>query len=58
MAKAFANPSERKDAIVREVVSIAKEINTSPAQVALAWVLAQGNEMIPVDTGLSKSARN
>ena len=48
MMKGFTSLSEHKDAIAKEVVSIAREINASPAQVALAWIFAQGNEMIPI----------
>ena len=48
MMKNFAVPTERKNAIAREVVSIAKELNISPAQVALAWIREQNGTMIPI----------
>jgi aryl-alcohol dehydrogenase-like predicted oxidoreductase len=35
-------------AIVRAVAEIAREVGATPAQVALAWVLAQGEDIIPI----------
>lgn len=40
--------SETKQNIAREVIKIAEQINCSPAQVALAWVLQQGKNIIPI----------
>lgn len=34
--------------IVKEVEAIAHEINAKPGQVALAWLLAQGNDIAPI----------
>ncbi len=34
--------------IVREVEAIASEISAKPSQVALAWLLAQGNDIVPI----------
>jgi len=34
--------------LVREVETIAKEKGCTPAQLALAWVLAQGNDIVPI----------
>ena len=39
---------ERNLALVRHVESIAKEKHYTPAQLALAWVLAQGDDVIPI----------
>ncbi|MGI8983807.1 MAG: aldo/keto reductase [Acidimicrobiales bacterium] len=39
---------ERKLAIAREVVTVAKEIGCSPSQVALRWVSQQSPTMIPL----------
>jgi aryl-alcohol dehydrogenase-like predicted oxidoreductase len=33
---------------VEEVEAIAAEVGATPAQVALAWVLAQGNDIVPI----------
>ncbi len=38
--------NERNEAITKEVVAVAKEMNVSPAQVALAWINQQG--IIPI----------
>lgn len=35
-------------ALVREIASVAKEIGCTPAQAALAWVLAQGKDITPI----------
>jgi aryl-alcohol dehydrogenase-like predicted oxidoreductase len=40
--------SERNLSIAQAVVDVAKEIDRTPAQVALAWLLAQGPDMIPI----------
>lgn len=34
--------------IVQKIEEIAKEKNCTPAQLALAWVLAQGNDIVPI----------
>ena len=34
--------------LVRRVEEVAKEKNCKPAQLALAWVLAQGNDIVPI----------
>jgi aryl-alcohol dehydrogenase-like predicted oxidoreductase len=39
---------ERNLELVRRVEEIAKEKGCTPAQLALAWVLAQGNDVIPI----------
>ena len=33
---------------MRRVEEVAKEKNCKPAQLALAWVLAQGNDIVPI----------
>ena len=45
--------SERNLAIAREVVAVAEEADLSPAQVAIAWLRAQGDDVIPI-LGASK----
>jgi aryl-alcohol dehydrogenase-like predicted oxidoreductase len=40
--------NERSDATVDAVISIAREVNASPAQVALAWLRAQGSDVFPI----------
>lgn len=40
--------SEPKQLIAREVVNIAAELNCSPAQVAIKWVLQKGKNNIPI----------
>jgi aryl-alcohol dehydrogenase-like predicted oxidoreductase len=39
---------ERNLKIVRRVEEIAREKHCTPAQLALAWVLAQGNDIVPI----------
>jgi aryl-alcohol dehydrogenase-like predicted oxidoreductase len=34
--------------IVHEVEAVAKEVGATPAQVALAWLLAQGEDVVPI----------
>jgi aryl-alcohol dehydrogenase-like predicted oxidoreductase len=34
--------------IVEQVDAVAKEVDATPAQVALAWLLAQGNDIAPI----------
>ncbi len=42
--------------IVEAVAAVAREEDASPAQVALAWVLAQGADIVPIP-GTTKAAR-
>jgi len=42
--------------IVEVVRELAKELDATPAQVALAWVLAQGEDIVPIP-GTTKAAR-
>lgn len=39
---------ERNVALVQKVAEVAKELGRTPAQVALAWVLAQGEDIVPI----------
>ncbi|MHB1162261.1 MAG: aldo/keto reductase [Chloroflexota bacterium] len=39
---------EKNQALVRPVAEIADQLGVTPAQVALAWVLAQGDDIIPI----------
>jgi aryl-alcohol dehydrogenase-like predicted oxidoreductase len=39
---------ENNQKLVKEFAAIAKEKNCTPAQLALAWVLAQGEDIIPI----------
>ena len=39
---------QRNQALLEPVAEIAQELGVTPAQVALAWVLAQGNDVIPI----------
>jgi aryl-alcohol dehydrogenase-like predicted oxidoreductase len=39
---------EKNLRIVDEVEAVASEVNASPAQVALAWLLAQGDDIAPI----------
>jgi aryl-alcohol dehydrogenase-like predicted oxidoreductase len=39
---------ERNLRIVREVEEVAREAGATPAQVALAWLLAQGEDIVPI----------
>jgi aryl-alcohol dehydrogenase-like predicted oxidoreductase len=39
---------QRNLAIVDEVAAIATEVGATPAQIALAWLLAQGNDIAPI----------
>ncbi|HEY0012550.1 MAG TPA: aldo/keto reductase [Allosphingosinicella sp.] len=39
---------ERNIALVREIEGLAAEKGVSPAQLALAWVLAQGQDILPI----------
>ncbi len=44
----FAPVDERKQAIVRELQNVARELNRSPAQVALAWLRHRDVPVIPI----------
>jgi aryl-alcohol dehydrogenase-like predicted oxidoreductase len=39
---------QRNFALVKRVEEIAREKKCTPAQLALAWVLAQGNDIVPI----------
>jgi aryl-alcohol dehydrogenase-like predicted oxidoreductase len=39
---------EQNQAIVERVRAVAREVSATPAQVAIAWVLAQGENVIPI----------
>ncbi|MFC4032434.1 aldo/keto reductase [Streptomyces polygonati] len=39
---------DRNIGIVDEVRAVADEVGATPAQVAIAWVLAQGNDIVPI----------
>jgi aryl-alcohol dehydrogenase-like predicted oxidoreductase len=39
---------EQNERIVDEVEAVAREVGATPAQVALAWLLAQGNDIAPI----------
>ena len=39
---------QRNLAIVDEVTAVAAEAGATPAQIALAWLLAQGNDIAPI----------
>ena len=38
----------RKEAVVREVMAVAREVGHSPAQVALAWLRQRPTPVIPI----------
>jgi aryl-alcohol dehydrogenase-like predicted oxidoreductase len=42
--------------IVDAVEAVAKEVDATPAQVALAWLLAQGDDVVPIP-GTKRVAR-
>jgi aryl-alcohol dehydrogenase-like predicted oxidoreductase len=44
----FMTSDARKEAIVREVVGVARECGHSPAQVALAWLRQRATPVIPI----------
>jgi aryl-alcohol dehydrogenase-like predicted oxidoreductase len=46
--KQFMASDARKEAIVREVVALARECGHSPAQVALAWLRQRATPVIPI----------
>ena len=46
--KQFMASNARKEAVAREVVSVARECGHSPAQVALAWIRQRSTPVIPI----------
>jgi aryl-alcohol dehydrogenase-like predicted oxidoreductase len=44
----FVKSDDRKEKVVREVVAVAREIERSPAQVALAWLRQRPHPVIPI----------
>ena len=45
----FANGAlEENSRIADEVAAVASEVGATPAQVALAWLLAQGDDIVPI----------
>jgi aryl-alcohol dehydrogenase-like predicted oxidoreductase len=44
----FMKSNARKEAVVREVVAVARESGHSPAQVALAWLRQRSEPVIPI----------
>jgi aryl-alcohol dehydrogenase-like predicted oxidoreductase len=46
--KRFMTPDAHKEAIAREVVSVARESGHSPAQIALAWLRQRATPVIPI----------
>ena len=53
----FQEENVRKNLeLVAEIEAIADEHDATPAQVALAWLLAQGNDVVPIP-GTKKVAR-
>jgi aryl-alcohol dehydrogenase-like predicted oxidoreductase len=47
---------QRNLRIVDEVRAVAREVGATPAQIALAWLLAQGNDIAPIP-GTKRVAR-
>jgi aryl-alcohol dehydrogenase-like predicted oxidoreductase len=48
MLQQFMRPTARKEAIAREVVTIARESGHSPARVALAWLRQRSQPIFPI----------
>jgi aryl-alcohol dehydrogenase-like predicted oxidoreductase len=48
MMKGFVEMSQRNQAIVRELMAVAKDLDRSPAQVALAWLRHRQVPVIPI----------
>ncbi len=46
--KEFLKSDARKEAVVREVIAVAREVGHTPAQVALAWLLERPKPVIPI----------
>lgn len=45
---ASQSTGERADAVIAEVVKVARELGAEPAQVALAWLLRRPTQVIPI----------
>ena len=48
MMQDFMKSDARKEAVVREVMAVAREVGHTPAQVALAWLLERPKPVIPI----------
>jgi aryl-alcohol dehydrogenase-like predicted oxidoreductase len=48
MMQQFLKSDARKEAIAREVVTVARESGHSPAQIALAWLRQRAQPVIPI----------
>ncbi len=49
VAPRFAQENRRRnEALVAELAAIAADLDAQPAQVALAWVLARGDDVVPI----------
>lgn len=48
LAKGLYSESERVNLIAREVIRIAKDLDKTPAQVALAWLKTRGPNILPI----------
>ncbi len=46
--KEFMKSDARKEAVVREVMAVAREVGHAPAQVALAWLRQRATPVIPI----------
>jgi aryl-alcohol dehydrogenase-like predicted oxidoreductase len=52
----FESNFEKNLRIVTEMEAIAKQVGATPAQIALAWLLAQGDDIVPIP-GTKRTAR-
>jgi aryl-alcohol dehydrogenase-like predicted oxidoreductase len=52
----FESNFEKNFRIVGEVETVAKQVGATPAQIALAWLLAQGDDIVPIP-GTKRTAR-
>ena len=48
MLQEFMKSDARKEAVVREVMAVAREVGHAPAQVALAWLRQRATPVIPI----------
>jgi len=48
MPRFFKESADRNAEIVRVVREVARELGATPAQVALAWVLSRGHDVVPI----------
>ena len=55
-SRASADEARANQAIVDTVSAVAERVDAQPAQVALAWVLAQGEHVVPIP-GTRRRAR-